>query len=70
MEKFATQIDANVKKKLDSYVKKSGRKKQDVVSEALEQYLDRIAIRPAFREAADRVLSNPNVRELMRKLSK
>ncbi|MEI8024923.1 MAG: hypothetical protein WCI18_01125 [Pseudomonadota bacterium] len=70
MEKFASQIDSAVKNKLDSYVKESGRKKQDVVNEALKQYLDRVAVRPVFLEAADRVLSNPNVRELVRRLSK
>ncbi len=70
MEKFASQIDSAVKNKLDSYVKESGRKKQDVVNEALKQYLDRVAVRPVFLEATDRVLSNPNVRELVRRLSK
>jgi len=70
MEKFTTQIDTDVKNKLDSYLKESGRKKQDVVNEALKLYLDRVAARPAFREATGRVLSNPNVRDLMRRFSK
>lgn len=66
--KFSSKIDESTLKKLRSYAKQSNRNISDVLSEAVSDYLDRVSVRPAFRNAADRVLQDNN--ELLKRLAK
>ena len=56
-KKFATQIDEKVLKALKGYVAQTDRSISSVVSEAVAEYLHRVKLRPAFRDAMEEVLS-------------
>lgn len=55
-KKFATQIDEQVLKDLRRYTEATDRSISSVVSEAVAEYLERVKVRPAFRNAMDEVL--------------
>lgn len=67
-KKFATQLDETAIAQLRSYAKSTGRSISSVVNEAVEEYLQRARIRPAFRDAMDEVLTDHD--ELLRRLAK
>ncbi len=67
-KKFATQIDAKVLKDLKSYVEQNDRSISGVVTEAVAEYLQRMKVRPAFRNAMDEVLNDHS--ELLQRLAK
>lgn len=67
-KKFATQIDEATLEDLRSYAKSTGRSISGVVSEAVEQYLKRSRVRPAFQNAMSGVLEDHA--ELLEKLAK
>lgn len=67
-KKFATQIDEKVLKDLKSYVSQVDRSISSVVSEAVEEYLKRAKLRPAFRSAMNEVLDEHE--ELLKRLAK
>lgn len=67
-KKFATQIDETVLTDLKVYAKSTGRSISFVVSEAVEQYLQREKVRPAFREAMEGCLRDNA--ELLERLAK
>lgn len=66
--KFATQIDETALEELRSYAKSTGRSISGVVNEAVEEYLKRAKVRPAFRDAMDEVLEDNA--ELLKRLAK
>ena len=66
--KFATQIDEEVLDELRCYAKTTGRSISSVVSEAVEEYLKRASVRPAFRDAMSEVLEDHA--ELLERLAK
>jgi hypothetical protein len=66
--KFATQIDEKALVELRSYAKTTGRSISSVVSEAVEEYLKRASVRPAFRDAMSEVLEDHA--ELLERLAK
>ncbi len=66
--KFATQIDERALEELRSYAKTTGRSISSVVSEAVEEYLKRASVRPAFRDAMSEVLEDHA--DLLQKLAK
>ena len=68
LKKFATQIDESALKDLRAYAKSTGRSISSVVSEAVEEYLKRASVRPAFRNAMDEVLEDHA--ELLKRLAK
>lgn len=57
-KKFATQIDETTLEELRSYAKSTGRSISGVVSEAVEEYLNRVKVRPAFRDAMSEILDD------------
>jgi hypothetical protein len=65
--KFATQIDEKALEELRSYAKTTGRSISSVVSEAVEEYLKKATVRPAFRDAMSEVLEDHA--ELLKKLA-
>lgn len=67
-KKFATQIDEKVLKDLKGYVAQTDRSISSVVSEAVAEYLNRVKLRPAFRDAMEEVLSEHA--ELLERLAK
>ena len=66
--KFASQMDARVLKELRTYAKESDRTLSGILNEAVAEYLSRVRVRPAFRDATDQVLSDHE--ELLRRLAK
>jgi len=54
--KFSSKLDEAVLEELREYAKTSGRSMAALLTEAVEEYLRRARIRPAFRAAADAVL--------------
>jgi len=68
LKKFATQIDESALEDLRAYAKNTGRSISGVVNEAVEEYLKRASVRPAFRSAMDEVLDDHA--ELLNRLAK
>ncbi len=66
--KFASQIGENTLKELKSFVKETDRSISSVLTEAVQEYLFRARLRPAFRKAAQEILTEHA--ELLRKLAK
>jgi len=66
--KFASQIDENTLKELKSFVKETDRSISSVLTDAVQEYLTRVRLRPAFRKATQEVLSEHA--ELLRRLAK
>lgn len=66
--KFASQIDEKTLKELKSYVKETDRSISSVLTTAVQEYLERARLRPAFKKAAEEVLSEHA--ELLGRLAK
>ncbi len=66
--KFASQLDARLLKELRRYARETDRTLSSVLGEAVEQYLARAQVRPAFREATDEILIEHA--ELLERLAK
>jgi predicted transcriptional regulator len=67
-EKFSTKLNKEVLRKLREYAAASDRPIATIVSEAVQEYLARVEVRPAFREAVEEVVSANE--ELLRELAK
>lgn len=67
-KKFATQIDEKVLADLKEYSLTHDRSISRIVSDAVAEYLHKVKVRPAFREAMDEVLDDHQ--ELLRRLAK
>ncbi|RMF24643.1 MAG: Arc family DNA-binding protein [Deltaproteobacteria bacterium] len=65
--KFASQLEARLLRELKRYAEETDRTISSVLGEAVEQYLSRARLRPAFREATDEVLVEHA--ELLRRLA-
>ena len=68
MRKFGAQMDAAVLERLRAHAARSGVTMGAVLSEAVREYLDRLEVRPAFTEAAERVMDEHA--ELLARLAK
>lgn len=68
VKKFATQIDETALEELRSYSKSTGRSISSVVSEAVQEYLKKARVRPAFREAMSETLDDHA--ELLKRLAR
>lgn len=66
--KFATLVDEKVLKEVRFYAKSSGFQISKIVSDALQEYLQKYKIRPAFRKAMDEVFEENS--ELLSRLAK
>ena len=67
-EKFSTKMNAAVLERLRDYAHSSDRSISQIVSEAVAEYLSRVEVRPAFRQAVDEVLKENE--ELLRELAR
>ena len=54
--KFSSKMDSKVLKNLRAHAEREGRTVSAVLTAAAEEYLERAAVRPAFRKAAREVL--------------
>lgn len=54
--RFSSKMDAELLKELRAHAEREGRTLAAILSAAAEQYLQRAAIRPAFRTTAQEVL--------------
>lgn len=68
LKKFATQIEETALEELRAYARSTGRSISGVVTEAVEEYLKKASVRPAFRSAMDEVLDDHA--ELLSRLAK
>lgn len=68
LEKFSSQMDSALLRQLRDYTRNSNHRMSDVLNAAVEEYLQRIAIRPSFRKAAEDVLNENS--ELLDRLAK
>jgi len=68
MVKFGSKLDETVLEELRAYAKSSGRSMASLLTEAVEEYLGRVRIRPAFRAATDEVLDEHE--ELLKRLAR
>ena len=66
-EKFSTKMNREVLARLREYSHTSDRSISQIVSEAVAEYLGRVEVRPAFRDAVDEVIRENE--ELLRKLA-
>jgi glutamate-1-semialdehyde aminotransferase len=66
--KFSSKMDADTLDALREYAREEGRTVAGVLSEAVQEYLQRRRVRPAFREAAEKVITEHD--ELLRRLAK
>jgi glutamate-1-semialdehyde aminotransferase len=68
MVKFSSMLDEAALEELRSYSKQSGRAIASLLTEAVEEYLARVRVRPAFRSAVDEVLDEHD--ELLERLAR
>jgi len=66
--KFSSKMDGETLAALRAHAREEGRTVAGVLSEAVQEYLDKNRVRPAFREAAEAVLAEHD--ELLRRLAK
>lgn len=67
-EKFASLVEAKILKDLRDYSELTDRSISSLVSEALAEYLAKVKVRPAFRNAMDEVITDHG--ELLARLAK
>ena len=67
-EKFSTKMNAAVLERLREYAQSSDRAISQIVSEAVAEYLSRVEVRPAFRQAVDEVIRENE--ELLKELAR
>lgn len=66
--KFSSQIDEKSLKELKKYSDVTGRTLSSVLTEAVDQYLNRAQVRPAFQDAVEAVMNENE--ELLKRLAK
>jgi hypothetical protein len=66
--KFSSKMDSQTLEAVRAYARDEGRTVAGVLSEAVQEYLDKKRVRPVFREAADAVLAEHD--DLLRRLAK
>jgi predicted transcriptional regulator len=67
-EKFSTKLNKEVLARLRDYAESSDRSISAIVSEAVAEYLARIEVRPAFRNAVEEVIRDHE--ELLKELAR
>lgn len=67
-EKFASLVESKILKDLRTYSELTDRSISSLVSEALAEYLAKVKVRPAFRNAMDEVITDHE--DLLARLAK
>jgi hypothetical protein len=65
--KFSTQVDAEVLRELRAVAEETGQSISTLVTEALAAHLQRVRVRPAFRNAMEEVMDEHA--EVLRRLA-
>ena len=68
VKKFSTQIDEAVLKDLKEYASSSDHSISKIVTDAVAEYLQKIKVRPVFRNAMDEVIEEN--KDLLERLAK
>jgi hypothetical protein len=68
MVKFSSKMQSDVLESLRAHATEEGRTLAGVLTEAVQEYLAKKRVRPAFREAAEAVLTEHD--ELLARLAK
>ena len=68
LEKFSSQLDRQVLTELREYAKQSNQRMSSILTEAVSSHLQRVRIRPVFRQAMDEILEQNS--ELLSRLAK
>jgi uncharacterized membrane protein YheB (UPF0754 family) len=68
LEKFSSQLDRQVLTELREYAKQSNQRMSSILTEAVSSHLQRVRIRPVFRQAMDEILEENS--ELLSRLAK
>jgi hypothetical protein len=68
MVKFSSKMDSDALEALRAHAREEGRTLAGLLTEAIQDYLARARVRPAFREAAEAVLAEHD--ELLARLAK
>ena len=68
MEKFSSQMEAQVLAEIRRYATESNQRLSDVLTEAAKAHLQKVQVRPAFRQAAEEVLEEDA--ELLKRLAR
>lgn len=66
--KFATQVDSKVLRELRRVSKETDVSISKLVTEAIAHHLERVKVRPAFRQAAEEVVKEHS--ELLQRLAR
>ena len=66
--KFSSKLDSQLLKELRSFAKETKRPIADLLTEAVEQHLNTIRVRPIFRNAANEVIEEHS--ELLERLAR
>ena len=68
LEKFSSQLDCQVLAELREYARQSNQRISSILTEAVSSHLQRVRIRPLFRQAMDEILEENS--ELLSRLAK
>lgn len=66
--KFSSQMDRQVLAELRDYARQSNRRIADILTEAVTAHLQQMRVRPAFRDAAETIVSENQ--ELLSRLAR
>ena len=67
-EKFSSKMDAKILNELRSFAKQSRKPISALLSEAVSEYLERVKVRPVFRDAITEVMDEHD--DLLKRLAK
>ena len=68
LEKFSSQMSKETLSKLRAYSESSKKKISDILTDAVENHLQQVELRPAFKSAVDKVIEQN--KELLKSLAK
>ena len=68
LKKFSSQMSKDTLEDLRAYAESSKKKISDILTEAVEAHLNQVQLRPAFRQAVEKVIDENE--ELLKNLAK
>ena len=68
LKKFSSQMSKETLEDLRAYAESSKKKISDILTEAVETHLNQVQLRPAFRQAVEKVINENE--ELLKNLAK
>ena len=68
LEKFSSQMDPKILSELRKYSREANIRISDILNEAVSTHLERLRVRPAFRNAVDHILNENE--DLLKRLAR